>query len=131
MSKQSKLEREFAYYWKALAPQFLADPPAPRRQYRFHPERRWKADFAWPRQRVIVEVDGGAFLRRRSKKTGKRYSGGGHHSAAGYRADRERDNAAVAAGWLVLRYTSKMLNDDPWAAIEQVCTVLEQRLDII
>ena len=33
--------------------------PPPVTEYRFHPERRWRADFAWPEKKLLVEVDGG------------------------------------------------------------------------
>jgi len=54
--------------------------PPPVRQFRFNPARRSKADFAWVPDRLIVEVDGGTWVRGR------------HNRGAGYTADRERDN---------------------------------------
>ncbi len=33
--------------------------PKPAREYRFHRERRWRFDFAWPDYKVAVEVEGG------------------------------------------------------------------------
>ena len=47
-----------------------------------------RVDFAWPTQRVIVEVDGFAF----------------HADRESYRADRRRDNALLLGGWRVLRF---------------------------
>lgn len=64
-------------------------------EFRFHPERRWRFDVAWPSRRVAVELDGMGF---------------GHQSAAGRRADNEKQNAATALGWRVLRYTSSDLS---------------------
>lgn len=61
-------------------------------EHRFHPTRKWRFDFAWPSHQVAVEVEGGAF------------SGGRHTRGMGFVADCEKYNAAVLAGWLVLRF---------------------------
>lgn len=82
-----RLERQLA---AALA---LAGLPAPVPQFRFAPPRQWKADFAWPEARLLVEVDGGVFTRGR------------HTRGTGYIKDCEKLNAAVLAGWRVLRVT--------------------------
>lgn len=60
-------------------------------EYRFHPTRKWRFDFAWPRERVAVEVEGGVFSRGR------------HVRPSGFIADCEKYNAAAHDGWLVLR----------------------------
>ncbi len=73
-----------------------AGAPRPRREYRFHPTRRWLLDFAWPRAGsdggVYVEIDGGAF------------TGGAHARGTGLRRDREKDRALTLCGWRGLRY---------------------------
>jgi very-short-patch-repair endonuclease len=68
--------------------------PAPDREYRFHPTRRWRFDFAWEDFRVAAEVDGGT------------WSGGRHTRGAGFERDLEKLNAATSAGWKVFRYTT-------------------------
>lgn len=45
----SELEETLAFHLKA------AKLPAPEREYRFDPERRWRFDFAWPDQMLAVE----------------------------------------------------------------------------
>ena len=77
----------------------LADAglPAPEREYRFHRVRRWRFDFAWPEQMVAAEVDGGA------------WSGGRHTRGGGFERDLEKMNAAVLAGWRVVRVTGAMI----------------------
>lgn len=60
-------------------------------EYRFHPERKWRFDFAWPLHKVALEIEGGI------------WSGGRHTRGAGYAADCEKYNEAALAGWLVLR----------------------------
>ena len=64
------------------------------REYRFHPERKWRFDFANPHMKVAVEIEGGAF------------SGGRHTRGAGFVADCEKYNQATVLGWRVLRYPS-------------------------
>ena len=71
--------------------------PEPQRQYKFSPSRRWKFDFCWPDKMLAVEVDGGT------------WTGGRHTRGAGFQADCEKLNAAVIAGFRVLRFTGKMI----------------------
>lgn len=67
--------------------------PEPVAEFRFHPTRRWRFDFAWPDLKLAVEIDGGAFM-----------AGGGRHTrGAGYRADCEKLAEAAIAGWRVIR----------------------------
>jgi len=83
----------------------------PQQQYRFSPTRKFRADFAWPDKKLIVEVDG---------------FGGGHQMNWRLAADHERQNHAVELGWRVLRYTSRQLGskDKRKIAIEQVVRIL-------
>lgn len=75
----------------------VAQLPKPVREFRFCEARRWRADFAWPEQKVLVEVEGGI------------YSQGRHTRAAGYTADAEKYNEAQLLGFVVLRFTSPMV----------------------
>lgn len=72
---------------------------SPLRQYRFHPKRKWRLDFAWPDRKVAMEVDGGT------------WSGGRHTRGAGYEKDCEKLNEAALMGWTVLRVTADMVHD--------------------
>lgn len=69
----------------------------PQREYRFHPTRRWRFDFAWPSIKLAMEIDGGTWA-------GK----SGHNSGAGIARDIEKINEAVILGWRVLRATTNM-----------------------
>jgi len=105
MSQQSELEENFWDWWLLLA----RDQPVPKRQYKFHPVRRWKFDFAWDDDyKLAVEIDGGMYVNGR------------HNRPAGYEADCEKLNTAIIEGWRVLRYTGGMLKRDPAGVIEQV-----------
>jgi very-short-patch-repair endonuclease len=68
--------------------------PEPLRQFHFAPTRRWAADFAFPAQMLLVEVDGGVYI------------AGGHNRGAAYTDDRERDAEAMCLGYRVLRVTT-------------------------
>jgi len=62
-----------------------------RREYKFHPTRRWRFDFAWPKDMVALEVEGGI------------YSRGRHTTPKGMIADACKYNEAALLGWTVVR----------------------------
>lgn len=70
----------------------------PEREFRFHPQRRWRFDFAWPDRKLAVECEGGIF------------SFGRHTRGAAYSKDCEKYNQSALLGWTVLRYTIKNLD---------------------
>ena len=70
------------------------------KEYKFHPARRWRFDYAFPFLMIAVEVDGGV------------WTGGRHINPAGYINDMEKLNTAASMGWLVLRITT----DDRFAS---------------
>ena len=102
---QSDLEALFLFYWRCLA---LACRPQPVQEFRFSPPRRFRFDFAWPGERVAVEMEGGV------------WAGGRHVRGGGYAADCEKYNLATAQGWRVFRFTRALLENDPAAAIGMV-----------
>lgn len=64
----------------------------------FHPERKWRWDFAWPDRMIAVEIQGG---------TEKHYLGDqSHHSTPqGYRNDLEKQREGQRLGWQVFAFT--------------------------
>lgn len=90
----SHLEQDML--WQILA----ADLPEPHREYRFHPKRKWRVDFAWPEQKIIFEAEGGIYK-----------PGEGHASARRFTDDCEKYNEAVILGWSVLRATGAQIRD--------------------
>lgn len=64
-------------------------------QFAFHPDRKWRFDFAWPQRKVALEVDGGV------------HSGGRHTRGTGFTEDIEKRNAAIILGWRVLHATGE------------------------
>lgn len=81
-----------------LAGNLAAMQLEPEQQYQFHPERRWRLDFAFPDVLVGVEIDGGIFAAENGGEAGK------HARGAGRCADMEKRNAAAELGWLILNY---------------------------
>jgi len=97
-------EQAFLSLWGWLAPEL----PQPVREFRFSAPRRYRFDFAWPQQKVAVEIEGGVWTRGR------------HVRAAGYTADTDKYNLAVTLGWSVIRIVSTRLETDPYGQIELV-----------
>lgn len=89
--------------------------PAPVREHRFHPVRRWRFDYAWPGEKVALEVEGGV------------WTGGRHTRGAGFVADIEKYNAAVVAGWRVVRVVpGKLCASATVGMLEQLLQPKEQ-----
>lgn len=78
-----------------VLPSLLTLSPDACAEFRFHPSRRWSADFAIPSRKLLVEIEGGV------------WSGGRHTSGAGFMGDMEKYNAAAALGYRVLRFVPK------------------------
>jgi very-short-patch-repair endonuclease len=69
------------------------------------------ADFVWPEQRLIVEVDGYLF----------------HSSRASFEHDRRRDQRFAAEGYVVIRITMRQLEQEPLAVIARIAQALAAR----
>lgn len=92
-SARSALEESFAQQIAAMR------LPNPHREFVFHPERKWRMDFAWPELGVAVELEGGI------------WKNGRHTRPRGFLGDVEKYNAATELGWKVLRFTGKDIRD--------------------
>lgn len=69
-------------------------------EYRFHPTRRWRFDFAIPDIKLGIEAEGGTWIYGR------------HSRATGFMKDCEKYNEASLLGWRVLRFTKDMIMDN-------------------
>lgn len=67
----------------------------PETEYKFHPKRRWRSDFAFPDKKLLVEYEGGI------------YANGRHTRGKGFENDCEKYNNAALLGYTVLRFTQK------------------------
>jgi very-short-patch-repair endonuclease len=112
----------FQIYWDMLAPLNLRELV---REYHFAEERgrEYRADFAFPSQKVLVEVDGGNRLVRYSEKSGRYVAVGKHTQEDDY----EKLNLAAVLGYRVLRFTPKQLEDAPAQCVELVVKALERK----
>lgn len=66
-------------------------------EYKFHPERNWRADFLITGTKILVEVEGGI------------WSGGRHTRGKGFTADCEKYAEATLLGYIVVRFTSSQV----------------------
>lgn len=63
------------------------------KEFKFHPKRRWRFDYAIPEHKIAVEVEGGV------------WTGGRHTRPQGFLGDIEKYNTATLMGWRVFRTT--------------------------
>lgn len=66
-------------------------------QFHFHPTRDWRSDFAFPGNKLLIEVDGGEWIN------------GAHNRGAGSARDNEKDHAAIRLGYRVLHFTGSQV----------------------
>jgi len=96
--RQTELERLLALEIGTVRSQF-SDVPEPEIEYRFHPTRRWRFDFAWPTLMVAAEAEGGTYVQGR------------HTRGKGFADDCEKYNTAATRGWFVLRFPKEHIRD--------------------
>lgn len=70
-------------------------------EFTFHPTRRWKADFAIPSAKLLIEIEGGFWMK----------GGGRHNRGGGAIKDLEKYNAATIMGYAILRFTPQQVNN--------------------
>ena len=100
------MARRFEELWRMLGGPALAT------EHRFHPERRWRFDYAHLPSKTAIEINGGV------------WSGGRHNRGAGYLRDREKVNAAQMLGWKVFELgTGQVTVDNVQAIINHVTEV--------
>lgn len=92
--------------------------PAPQREHRFHPERAWRLDFAWPDLMLAVEIEGGVHGRP-CKTCGDVKAGGRHTRGDGFAEDCRKYAEAMLLGWKVLRVTTEMVSRGEAIALTQ------------
>ena len=96
--KKPRAKKPKIKWEEVLAEKLVASGlPNPAREYKFHPIRRWRSDLAYPLDMILIEVEGGAFVRGR------------HVRGYGYRNDCIKYNAAALLGYTVLRFTTDMV----------------------
>ena len=104
----SSLERSFAFALKSVGVEM-------EQQYKFHPTRRWRLDFADISSSVAVEIDGGEF------------ANGAHNRGVRMANDYEKRNAAIEMGFVVFQLTGGMVRKDPVGWARRIGKVIEDR----
>jgi len=82
------------------------------KEFKFHPIRKWRFDYAIPSLKIAIEQDGGIWI------------SGRHNHPQGYINDMEKFNEATALGWVVLKFTPQNICSNE--AIE----VIKRTIDI-
>lgn len=88
--KRSALEDLLEWQLKAAQIGFV-------REYRFHPKRKWRADFKLLYGPILIECEGST------------WANGRHNRGSGFEADTEKYNTAATLGYAVLRVTRKQI----------------------
>lgn len=79
------------------------------REFKFHPKRKWRFDYAIPEYKIAIEVEGGV------------WTGGRHTRSMGFLRDMEKYNAASVLGWRLLRVVPTMLKSSITIQMIQQC----------
>ena len=108
-AKRERHESKFAMLWKARKGPSITILI---REYKFHPTRKWRFDFAHVATKTAIEIEGGT------------WSGGRHTRGSGYSKDCEKYNEAAKLGWCVLRYTAEKIN---YQCVFEVMDAITQR----
>lgn len=77
-----------------------------KREYKFVPKRRFRADFYIPAINCLVEIEGGVWTRGR------------HNRPKGFINDCEKYNLATVHGYKVLRFTSEDIRKCTYGSLE-------------
>ncbi len=97
------MKSDLSNFWKM----FKIPPPVA--EYKFHPTRRWKFDYAWPSLFIAIEVEGGL------------WNFGRHNRPVGYQKDLEKYNQATKLGWRVFRFTPQQFkNGEAFEMLESI-----------
>jgi hypothetical protein len=72
-------------------------------EFLFHETRKWRYDRVWRAERLVVDIDGGAWLHMHNQTAHS------HGQGKNFERDRKKDAEALVRGWTVLRVTHKMI----------------------
>ncbi len=91
----------------------------PNVEYRFHPTRRWRLDYAWPDYRIALEVEGGI------------WTAGRHTTGSGFKEDMVKYNELAITGkcWRLLRCEPKdLFSENTLRLLKAVMTPTRKRI---
>lgn len=110
---KSDLEEKFLILWKNYYP----NAPLPVREFRFHPPRLFRFDFAFIDNKIAIEIEGGLYMAK-----------SGHTNIKGYISNCDKNNLWVSDGWKVFRFTEKHLRERPQESLLAVFSALTSPL---
>ncbi len=87
------MQLDLSHFWH------LFNIPEPQKEYKFHPTRKWRFDWAWPERKIGLEVDGGLWI------------GGRHNRPVTMIKDNEKFNQAALLGWKILKFTPQQFKN--------------------
>lgn len=87
-------KQKFNYEARLVQDLVLGGLPAPRTQYRWHPDRKFRADISYPDVRLLIEIDGAA-----------------HRIKGRFHDDILKSQEAVLQGWTLLRIATSQVRD--------------------
>ena len=96
---------------EAFALHCRAEGLSPEREYLFHPRRKWRFDFAFVREKLSVEIEGGI------------WSHGAHTRGQHFEGDCVKYAHAAILGWRVIRCSTGQVTSGQ--AIEWVLQALK------
>ena len=108
--KKAKGEKVVSEGEATLATQLKALKIEFEQEFKFHPKRKWRADFHLVGKRILVEVEGGI------------WSGGRHTRGKGYIGDMEKYNSATMMGYQVIRFSTEQVKSG--LAVQQILKLI-------
>jgi len=70
-------------------------------EFKFHPHRKWRFDYALPARKIAIEYEGQAYQGGKSR----------HNTIKGFENDCEKYSTASIMGWKVVRVTANMIKN--------------------
>lgn len=104
----SHLEIAFAQLWVELFPSVDLHT-----EFKFHPKRRYRIDFAHIESRTGIEVNGSTWRK------------GGHSSGSGIQRDYEKQRLAALQGWLIVPLSASDVRDE--RVLREVKAIIDLR----
>jgi very-short-patch-repair endonuclease len=99
----------FKLVWRSIGGPELEE------EFRFHPVRKWRADFVHHNSRTLIEVEGGI------------HNYGRHNRASGFIADAEKYLEANLLGFRVIRLVADQLTPEILSRIADMMREFEGR----
>lgn len=89
--------------------------PEPKRQWKIPEDNRFIFDFAYPDIKLVIEVDGGIWMKK-----------GAHNTGNAIIRDCKKNNRAVLSGYALLRFTTDRIESGE--ALNEIEMALKERM---